>query len=67
MAMYIDHWWEAAAQRAHSESQKELAKARLLARCIADEFERCGLVIYSREPGRLDSPEAPMWTRHDQA
>ncbi|WP_374829665.1 hypothetical protein [Paenochrobactrum pullorum] len=60
-------FWERARLRRKVEQDQGLSKDQRLAHCIADEFERRGLVIYPREPGRLDSPEAPMWTRHGQA
>lgn len=65
MAMNIDHWWDAAARKAVIEQREEVTKAQLLARCIADEFERRGLVVQPSEPGRLDNPEAPMWEQYD--
>lgn len=60
-------FWERARLRREVEQDQELRKDQRLARCIADEFERRGLIIHPREPDRLDSPESPMWTRHDQA
>lgn len=67
MAMSIDHLWEAGERKADIARREEVTKAQLLARCIADEFERRGLAIQPPEPGRLDNPDAPMWTKLDPA